>query len=113
MPCQTALLWLHVSPPVPLTTAQLHPVRCGLHSAFLGFVTGFKLFFVPDVPRVRASNAALDGRKSRTGRRSSGIRHRSLRAIHTTHCHSRSIALNTLRGSANTISYIFGPASPI
>ena len=73
----------------------------------------FKPFFALDVPRVRASNAALDGRKSRTGRRSSGIRHRSLRAIHTTHCHSRSIALNTLRGSANTISYIFGPASPI
>src|SRR2546425_12742228 len=32
--------------------------------------------FAPDVPRARASSAALDGIKSRTGRRSSGIRYR-------------------------------------
>src|SRR5438128_972758 len=68
MPCQTALLWLHVSPPVPLTTAQLHPVRCGPHSAFLGFVTGSKPFFALDVLRgllMQASSAALDERESR------------------------------------------------
>src|SRR5438132_3182925 len=52
----------------------------------------FKPSFAPDVPRALASNAALDGRKSRTGRRSRGIRHRFPRGIRTTHYHSQNIA---------------------
>ena len=57
-----------------------------------GFVTGFKPFFALGVPRERASSAALDGRKSMTDRRSSGIRHRFPRGTHTTHCRSQSVA---------------------
>src|SRR5437764_1775201 len=40
-----------------------------------GFVTGSKLFFVLDVPHVRASSAVLDGRTSRTSRRSHDTRY--------------------------------------
>ena len=79
-----------------------------------GFVTGSKLFFALDVPRARASSAALDERKKQDGQKierhvpqvSAWDSHNSLPQI-------KSIALNTLWGSANTISYIFGPASPI
>ena len=57
-----------------------------------GFVTGSKLFFALDVPRVQASSAALDVRNGRADRKSSGIRYRFPCGIHTTHCHSQSIA---------------------
>src|SRR5438445_1248375 len=92
MPCQTALLWLHVSPPVPLTTAQLHPVRCGLTARSWVLLPALSPFFALDVPRAQASSAALNGTSSRAGRI---CRYRCRMfpcAIHTIHCHSQSIA---------------------
>ena len=43
-------------------------------------------------PLIRASSAALDGEKGRTGRKSSSSRHRFPREIRTTHYRSQSIA---------------------
>jgi hypothetical protein len=52
----------------------------------------FKPFFALDVPRERASSAVLDGIKSRTDRKPSGIHYRFQCGIHTTHFHNQSIA---------------------